>query len=337
MTGPGLTADESAAIEPEKFLSLIAPKLQLVEEELRRNFSSEITTIREVADHTLDGGGKRLRPTLLLLVSEMLGYEGMDDVIYAAVVEFIHTATLVHDDVIDEASMRRGRTSINYRWGNQITVLIGDFLYAHAMEMALRVGRLDALKLLCRATIEMTEGEILALETNGRADLTVDDYFQIVERKTAALFAATCRVPGFFVGASEVTASRLYEFGRNLGIGFQLIDDLLDFTSSTEVLGKPALSDLKEGKLTLPLILSLPAATADERALIAKIASEKSFGETDPAMILELAQKYGGVEKTKEYARTYIERARTALEHFPPSPSRAALTAALDFVVARNR
>lgn len=336
--GTGSTTSlEGTELGPERFLELVAPKLLLVEEELRLNFRSDIQTIRDVADHILGGGGKRLRPTLLLLVSQMLGYRGNADVTYAAVVEFIHTATLVHDDIIDEASMRRGRTSINYRWGNQVTVLIGDFLYTHAMQMALRVGRLDALQLLCAVTIEMTEGEILALEMNGRADLREDDYFEIVTRKTAALFGATCRVPGYLVEVDDRRGAMLTDFGRFLGISFQLVDDLLDFTSSAEVLGKPVLSDLKEGKITLPLILSMDAATEDERELIARVAREKSFATGDSDRVLELVRRGGGIERTREIANDYVSKARACLSEFPSSSARDALEYALDFVVARDR
>jgi octaprenyl-diphosphate synthase len=334
---PSLSTAEQTPFTPERLLAIVAPKLELVEEELRRNFASHVRTINDVADHILEGGGKRLRPIFLLLVAEMLGYQGRRDAAYAAIVEFIHTATLVHDDIIDEAAVRRGRTSINYRWGNQVTVLIGDFLYTHAMNMALREGDLEVLKLLCRVTIEMTEGEVLGLETNGSVALSADDYFDIVGRKTAGLFAATCRIPAHLVGASEAVAQRLFDFGHHLGVGFQLIDDLLDFTSSEEVLGKPVLADLKEGKLTLPLILAMPRATAEEQELIARVAREKSFGDTDPHRILAIAQRYGGVEETRRIARDYIGRAQALLSTFEPSPAREALEFALEFVVARDR
>ena len=321
----------------ERLLEVIAPKLLLVEEELRRNFQSDIRTIADVGDHILGGGGKRLRPALLLLVSQMLRYEGKRDIVYAAVIEFIHTATLVHDDIIDESAIRRGRTSINYRWGNNLTVLVGDYLYTHSMNLALAEGNLDVLRLLSDVTIRMIEGEILGLEQNGRADLTISDYFEIVGRKTAALFGACCRIPGYLVDLPESSSKALHDYGFNLGVCFQLIDDLLDFTSSTEVLGKPALSDLKEGKLTLPLILAMPRATAAEREKIALIAATKSFEGIDPAEMLELVRKYETLDETRAIARDYANRARAALEPFPESPAREALELALDFVLERDR
>ncbi|HEV8657169.1 MAG TPA: polyprenyl synthetase family protein [Thermoanaerobaculia bacterium] len=321
----------------ERLIELIAPKLQLVDEELRRNFQSQIKTINDVGEHILAGGGKRLRPALLLLVSKMLRYDGYRDVIYGAVVEFIHTATLVHDDIIDEAAIRRGRTSINYRWGNHLTVLVGDYLYTHSMSLALAEGNLEILRLLSNVTIRMIEGEILGLEQNGRADLSMEDYFDIVSRKTAALFGACCRIPGYLVDLPDNTAAALFNYGKNLGICFQLIDDILDFTSSTEVLGKPALSDLKEGKLTLPLILTLPRATPPERETIERVAAAKSFDGMDPAEIIDIVRKYGALEETREIARDYAQRARAALEPFAPSPAREALDLALDFVLERDR
>jgi len=321
----------------ERLVDLIAPKLQLVEEELRRNFQSQIQTIHDVGEHILGGGGKRLRPALLLLVAKMLRYDGYRDVIYGAVIEFIHTATLVHDDIIDEAAIRRGRTSINYRWGNNLTVLVGDYLYTHSMNMALAEGNLDVLRLLSNVTIRMIEGEILGLETNGRADITRDDYFEIVGRKTSALFGACCRIPAYLVDMPESSAAALFNYGFNLGVCFQLIDDLLDFTSSTEVLGKPALSDLKEGKVTLPLLLALPRATESERAMVAHVAATKSFDNGDPADILRLVQKYGTLDETRAIARDYAVRARTALSPFADSPAKEALEMALDFVLDRDR
>jgi octaprenyl-diphosphate synthase len=331
------TAINDQASRSERLIELIAPKLQLVEDELRRNFQSPIRTIHDVGEHILGGGGKRLRPALLLLVSKMLRYEGYRDVVYAAVVEFIHTATLVHDDIIDEAAIRRGRTSINYRWGNHLTVLVGDYLYTHSMNLALAEGNLDVLRLLSNVTIRMIEGEILGLEQNGRADLAIDDYFDIVGRKTAALFGACCRIPGYLVDVPETTSTSLFNYGFNLGVCFQLIDDLLDFTSSTEVLGKPALSDLKEGKLTLPLILTMPRATAREREVITRIASVKSFDEGRPSEVIDIVSRYDALDETRAIARDYANRARAALDPLPSNPAKEVLDVALDFVLERDR
>jgi len=334
-SNPAVVTDQVS--RAERLLEPVAPKLLLVEDELRRNFQSKIQTIADVGDHILGGGGKRLRPALLLLVSKMLRYEGYRDVIYGAVVEFIHTATLVHDDIIDEAEIRRGRTSINYRWGNNLTVLVGDYIFMHSMSMALAEGNLDILRLLSNVTIRMIEGEILGLEQSGRADLSLDDYFDVVGRKTASLFGACCRIPAYLTDTPETMATSLFNYGFNLGICFQLIDDLLDFTSSTEVLGKPALSDLKEGKLTLPLILAMPRATPAEREKVTRIASLKSFDGVAPGEILDIVQKYEALDRTRAIARDYADRARTALAPFVDSPAKETLEMALDFVLERDR
>lgn len=336
MTAPRTLNSEQAAFA-ERLLELVSPKLTLVEDELRRNFSSQIKTIFEVGEHILGGGGKRLRPALLLLVSKMLRYDGYQDVIYAAVVEFIHTATLIHDDIIDEAEVRRGRTSVNYGWGNNLTVLVGDYIFMHSMKMALAEGNLEVLRLLSNVTIRMIEGEILGVESNGRTDLSVEDYFDIVNRKTGVLFGACCRIPAYLVELPESTANALFNYGVNLGVCFQLIDDLLDFTSSTEVLGKPVLSDLKEGKMTLPLILAMPRATPHERELIVRVATSRSFEGTDPHEILDIVNRYDTLDEARAIARDYAERARKSLEPFPASPAKDALEFALDFVMERDR
>lgn len=328
---------EEQPIRAEKFLELVAPKLALVEEELRRSFTSDIETIRAVGAHILDGGGKRLRPVLLLLSSQLVGYRGEKDVLFATVVELIHTASLVHDDIIDEAAVRRGRTSINFLWGNQLTVLVGDLLYTGSMNMALAEGNLDILKMLSTVTLRMTEGEIIGLEQNGRADLSLERYFDILGRKTGGLFGASCRIPAYLVDAPDPVGEALFDYGFNLGICFQIVDDVLDFTSSTEVLGKPALSDLKEGKLTLPLLLSLPHATEAERRIIEKVASEHSFGKTRPPEVVAIVKKYGALDRTREMAIEYADRARSALNGFGPSSARDALEFALDFVISRDR
>jgi len=332
-----LAQTDQPATDPTQFLELVAPKLELVEQELRDNFTSDIRTIREVADHVLEGGGKRLRPTLLLLISQLLGYEGRKDVTFAAVVEFIHTATLIHDDIIDDASMRRGKPSINYKWGINHTVLIGDFLYTHAMRMALDTGDLEIVKLLLAATLQMTEGEILGLEHKGRPTIGRDQYFDLIGRKTAALFGASARVPSMLVSAPQKEQQALFDYGYNLGLAFQLVDDLLDFTSSAETLGKPVLADLKDGKLTLPIILSMPKASDEERAKIEQVAISRSFEAASPEEIVEIVTRYGGLEETRSIALDYTERCRRVLEGYPESPARAALEFAVDFVVRRDR
>lgn len=323
--------------DPSRFLDLVGPKLELVELELRENFRSRIQTIRRVGEHILSGGGKRIRPSLLLLTSAMLGYEGHADIRCAAVIEFIHTASLVHDDVIDDADIRRGRESINYRWGNHLTVLVGDYLYTHAMKMALGEEKLEIVDLLCDTTILLTEGEILALELKGRTDVTTDQYFDVIGRKTAALFGAACKLPALLVGLPSPSSSELWSYGHNLGICFQLVDDLLDFTSNKETLGKPALADLKEGKLTLPLILAMPEATPTERETIERIATSHELMGGDADAIQAIVGRYECVSRTMEIAREYADRALGNLSDFPRSAAREALEFGVEYVIDRDR
>jgi octaprenyl-diphosphate synthase len=323
-------------------LAPIEAKLKRVEAELLARTRSPIPTISMIGDYLVDGGGKRIRPALLLLGASLLGYEGERDVRYAAVIEFIHTATLVHDDIIDDAELRRGRASVNRRWGNELTVLFGDYLYMKSMEIALDEGDLRVLRLLSNVTLEMTEGEIIGSERRGLVDLTLDGYLDIVRRKTALLFAAACRIPSFLVAeaageSAEAWGERLWEYGLSLGIAFQLQDDLLDYTAKEEDLGKPVLSDLKEGKLTLPLILSLPHATRAERKRIETVVTEQSFASVSPDGILDIVHRLGAVERAREIVETHAGRARQIASSFPACPSRDGLLLAAEYAANRRK
>ena len=316
-------------------LRLVEEKLQRVEAELVERTRSSIPTIAQIGDYLVESGGKRIRPALLLLASRVLEYEGERDVKYAAVIEFIHTATLVHDDIIDEAELRRGRPSVNRRWGNELTVLFGDFLYMKSMEIALDEGDLRVLKLLSDVTLEMTEGEIIGSEKRGSIDLGLDGYLDIVRRKTALLFAAACRIPSFLV-LGERHAKILWDFGISLGIAFQLQDDLLDYTSSEKELGKPVLSDAKEGKLTLPLILSLPNATRAERKLIESMV-RGSGPEIGPERVLEIVHRLGALESAHAMVEEYAERAGALALSLPESEARDGLLLASEYAARRRK
>ena len=316
---------------------LIAEKLARVEEELLIHFHSPIPTIDRIGAYLAQGGGKRIRPALLLLSARLLGYEkGEKDVRYATVIEFIHTATLVHDDVIDEAGLRRGRTSANARWGNNLTVLYGDYLYTKSMGIALDEGDLTILKVLSDTTLSMIEGEIIAIDKLGDPDITREEALEIVRRKTADLFSASCRLPAHFSPRGNlIAAERLAEYGRCLGVAFQLIDDLLDYTGSVESVGKPVLNDLREGKLTMPLILALPRASASERAKVATVLREREFRTVGSAEVLALAERYNGIAETRALARDYAGAARVALGAFPDSEAKDGLLLATESVIER--
>jgi len=321
---------------PERFLALVAGKLAATEEIFRHALDSDVPFIHEAGAYLCDGGGKRVRPALLLLCARLLGHDGEEEVTYAATVELIHTATLVHDDIIDHAGLRRGRPSVNRLWGNNLTVLLGDWIYTLAMQKALSHDRLPVVQRLVAATLKMVEGELLALERLGAMDLSVDEYFRIVDRKTAHLFAAACSVPALIPPSRPAAGEALARYGESLGVCFQIVDDLLDFTAREEELGKPVLSDLKEGKLTLPLILLLPRVDAARRRAVARVLEDRDFRRTAPEEILELVEAEGTIEEAAEMAEERARRARREIEAFPPSDARDALVYAPEFVLARR-
>jgi octaprenyl-diphosphate synthase len=318
---------------------LIADKLARVEEELLLHFRSPIPTIDRIGSYLAQGGGKRIRPALLLLSARLLDYrDGEKDVRYAAVVEFIHTATLVHDDIIDEARLRRGRTSANARWGNNLTVLFGDYLYTMSMGIALDEGDLTILKVLSDTTLSMIEGEIIGIEKEGSIHVTREEALEITRRKTADLFAAACRLPAHFAPRGDLfAAERLAEYGRCLGMAFQLIDDLLDYTGSVEEVGKPVLNDLREGKLTMPLLTVLPKAAPQERDRVATVLREREFKTVEPSEILAIVNRYDGIRQTRALARDYAGAARVALNALPDSDAKDGLLLATESVIDRIR
>jgi octaprenyl-diphosphate synthase len=335
MTAPFRTGD----VRLLRAYDLIAEKLARVEEELLIHFRSPIPTIDRMGSYLAQGGGKRIRPALLLLSARLLDYrDGDKDVRYAAVVEFIHTATLVHDDIIDEARLRRGRTSANARWGNNLTVLFGDYLYTMSMGIALDEGDLTILKVLSDTTLSMIEGEIIGMEKEGSVHVTREEALEITRRKTADLFAAACRLPAHFAPRGDlVAAERLGEYGRCLGMAFQLIDDLLDYTGSEREVGKPVLNDLREGKLTMPLLLALPKASREERDRVAAVLREREFKSVEPAEILSIVDRYEAIPETRALARDYAGAARVALGGFADSEAKEGLLLATESVIDRIR
>ncbi len=336
---PPVVARLPKASEPPdaaRFLELIGGKLLATEALLRQTLDADIPFIREAGGYIFDGGGKRVRPALLLLANRALGNEGDEDVTYATVVELIHTATLIHDDIIDHASLRRSRATLNSLWGNSLTVLLGDWLYTKAMRMALSHGNLEVIQALCAATLKMTEGELLSLQRLGEMDLTVEEYFDIIERKTAHLFAAACSIPSLIPPQRPEHRESLRRYGRCLGICFQLVDDLLDFTARESELGKPVLSDLREGKLTLPLIMLLPRLEARCRRPIETVLEDRSFERVAAAEILDLVTSAGALEEVEEMAEGYAADAQQQLAALPAGEARDALEYAPDFVLRRR-
>jgi octaprenyl-diphosphate synthase len=320
---------------PEIML-LVGDKLEQVEAECRRHLRSEVGVIDELGRYIAEGGGKRVRPILLLLSAQLCGYKGDRDVMFASVFEFIHTATLVHDDVIDEADLRRGRGSLNARWGNGLTVLLGDYLYIKSMNMALAADDLEIIKILAEITLKMIEGELIADRRRSDIDIGETEHLEIIRRKTAFLFSGCGRVAGVLTKASPERVKALAEYGMNLGMAFQIVDDLLDFTASESVLGKPVASDLKEGKLTLPLIYLLEQGDPRARAMVQTVLAERDFRTVQRQEIISLVRQARTLERTRELAVTYARRAQAALQVFTRSPARDALMALPDFVLFRE-
>ncbi len=319
-----------------QILGSISDKLAATETLLREQLRSDVPFVDDAGHYLTDSGGKRMRPALLLLAARLLGHDGEEEVTYATVVEFIHTATLIHDDIIDHSNLRRGRETVNQLWGNSLTVLLGDWIYTKAMRLALAHDNVEVIRQLTTATLRMTEGEMLCLQRLGAIDLTVDEYFSIIDRKTAHLFSAACSIPCLIQPARPEAAIPLRAYGRALGNCFQLVDDLLDFTASEGELGKPVLSDLKEGKLTLPLILLLPRVPRVERDKIEAVLTDRAFERVGANEILELVSREGTLEEVEEMARRYADEACEALAFFPPSETREALEIAPQFVLDRR-
>jgi octaprenyl-diphosphate synthase len=283
-----------------------------------------------------EGGGKRVRPALLLLASRLSGFRGERAVTLASTVEFIHTASLLHDDIIDEATTRRGRRSVNSRWGNDITVLLGDFLYTKAMAMALSQDNLRILRLLSDVTLRLIEGEILEIEHNGNMAVTVEDHLDTIRRKTADLFAACTRIGAILGSVGEAREAALADYGLNLGLCFQMVDDLLDFTAEEKTLGKPVANDLREGKVTLPMIFLLRHGGAAAEAKVRTVLEDRAFSRVSRDDLVRLARDCGALEEARAMAERCADEARASLLAFEPSPYREALEALPGFILARD-
>ena len=326
----------SATINGKEVFDLLREDLVALEDEFGRDTVSGVRAITEIGEYLRAGGGKRIRPALLLLSSKLFGYEGQGAVRLGAVVEIIHTATLVHDDIIDEAKTRRGRPAANTRWGNSKCVLAGDWLYMQAFKIAVRERNFRILDTLIELTQMMVEGELLQMEKLGKL-ITLDEHFDLIFRKTACLFSVSTQVGGVLGGANAEQEQRLAEYGRNLGMAFQIVDDVLDLTASEEILGKPVASDLREGKVTMAVIHALERCTGEERGKIETILEQRGFNGVTHAQILDVLERYGSLEAATTRAAQYAESARNSICTFPDSEVKRALLWAPDFVVSRDK
>jgi octaprenyl-diphosphate synthase len=320
----------------KEIFDLVRDDLAKVEQELALQSGSAFQPVAEISSYLLGGGGKRLRPALLLLAAGYSNYQGTAAVRLGAVVELIHSATLIHDDVIDGAQLRRGRPSSNARWGNHMSVLAGDWLYMQAFQMALTERNFRVLDLLIELTQNMVEGELLQLTHIGRMDLTEQEALELSTRKTACLFSGCARLGAVLGRQDDLTEQSLAEYGHYSGLAFQLVDDLLDFTASPAQLGKPVLSDLKEGKVTLPLIYALESDGAAGRKLVATVLEEKDFRSVRPEEITELVIKTGALDRARALAHEFAERAKTSLNGGAHTEFGRALMSVPDFILARD-
>jgi len=315
----------------------IRADLERVDREFARHVESQVALIPTIGKYIQTSGGKRIRPAVLLMAARLSGYKGDRAVLYAAVIEFIHTATLVHDDIIDDSELRRGRLAVHSRWGNDVTVLLGDYLYIKSMAMALTHDTLDIVRLLCDVTLRMIEGELYQLTKNGDPDITEEEHFDIIRRKTAYLFGGAAQIGGMLGSVTPEQQEALREYAFNLGIAFQVVDDLLDFTGDAAALGKPIGADLREGKMTLPLIHLLRQGQAAGERIVRDIIATRTVAEQQWNELLQMLNEHRSIDYAFRRAEEFAERARKPLSAFPPSSERDALLALPDYVVSRDR
>lgn len=320
----------------EEALKLVEGELQGVEEEMAKNLLSEIAMIPTVSRYLIASGGKRFRPVLLLLGARLCGYHGPRAVPLASTIEFIHTATLLHDDVVDRAFVRRGMASANSVWGEGASVLVGDFLFTKSFSLIVRDGNLRILEVISGATTRMAEGEVMQLVKMGDPAVTEQDYYFVVTNKTAVLISAACQIGGILAEVPPDQEKALADFGLNLGIAFQLVDDTLDYTSAVDTLGKAIGKDLNEGKITLPLIYTLRTCPPEEKERLRQIIQDRNRREMDLGYVMEAIRTRGGMEYTIRSAENFVARAKSFLTLFPSCPEKEALLALGDYAVQRK-
>lgn len=326
-----------AAVNLAQIFESISEDLEKVEREFARHVESRVELIPQIGRYIQHSGGKRVRPAVLLMAARLGGYRGEPAILYASVVEFIHTATLVHDDIIDDSELRRGRLSVRSQWGNDITVLLGDYLYIKSMALALTQDSLDVIRVLCDVTLRMIEGELYQLTKTGDINILEEEHFEIIRRKTACLFGGCAQIGGMLGDVKDEEKVALREYGFNLGISFQLVDDLLDFTADETILGKPVGGDLREGKITLPIIYLMQNGDQDSSKLIGEAANNREATAEVLGEILRLMNKHDVIDLAYRKAVEYATKAKDCLEVFPSSSEKDALMALPDYVLARDR
>ena len=335
MTATLLELGATGAPSLQPLMTLVAEDMHGVNAVILDRMQSKVALIPELAGHLIAGGGKRMRPMLTLGCAALLGYSGNRHQKLAAAVEFIHTATLLHDDVVDGSGLRRGKQTANLIWGNPASVLVGDFLFSRAFELMVEDGSLRVLKILSHASAVIAEGEVEQLTTQRRIETDEEQYLTVIQAKTAALFAAACRIAPVVAEANEESEFALERYGRNLGIAFQLVDDVLDYGSSKDVMGKGVGDDFRDGKVTLPVILAYARGSEDERSFWRSAMSGERTSDEDLDRAIRLLRDSEALSETLERARQYGRRALDALAGFPSGKAKAALSEAVEFAIAR--
>jgi octaprenyl-diphosphate synthase len=326
-------AERKPSLEP--LIALVRDDLDRVNDEIVKRMESRVPLIPQLAGHIIASGGKRLRPMLTLAAARLCGYRGSRQVLLAACVEFIHTATLLHDDVVDASELRRGKKTANTVWGNEASVLVGDFLFTRSFQLMVEDGSLEVLRILCNASAVIAEGEVQQLTTSNDTATSEDAYLEVISAKTAALFAAACRVGAVIADRPKAECDALESYGRNLGIAFQLVDDALDYAGRSASFGKNVGDDFKEGKITLPVILAFRRGEAEERAFWKRTLERRQQAEGDLERAIALMEKHGTLRATIDRARHYGAMARDALGLFPDGELKSAMIEAIDFSIDR--
>ncbi|MGE0094317.1 MAG: polyprenyl synthetase family protein [Alphaproteobacteria bacterium] len=319
----------------ERLHALCSDDLNKVNEVILRRMRSSVELIPQLAGHIIAAGGKRLRPMLTLAAARMCGHKGERHIALAAAVEFIHTATLLHDDVVDDSALRRGRATANAVWGNKASVLVGDFLFSRSFQLMVEDGSLSVLDILSRASATIAEGEVQQLVTANDTATSEQAYLEVIRCKTAALFASACRIGAVVAGRPRVEEEALESYGLNLGIAFQLVDDVLDYSAAQATLGKTVGDDFQDGKITLPVILAFRRGDDEERSFWRRTLEDMKQDETDLASAIALMERHGSLRDTVERARHYGSIARDALGIFTDGPEKAALLEVIDFCIDR--
>lgn len=310
-------------MQPHQLNPAIEPQFDAVTDYILNHLGSNVPLVEKIGHHIVAGGGKRLRPLLVLLSANACGYKGEQHIPLAAVIEFIHTATLLHDDVVDNSELRRGNATANAKWGNAPSVLVGDFLYSRSFQMMVDIGRMEIMQVISNATTVIAEGEVLQLLNQRNPDTSEDSYMQVILGKTAMLFEAATEVGAILADAPAEEREALRLYGRHLGIAFQIVDDLLDYLSDSDTMGKNVGDDLAEGKATLPLIYAMRVGSEDDRKLIRRAIREGGLEDLEP--VLEIVQRTGAIDYTRDQARAELDKAVSALDALPATSFRDTL------------